>query len=72
MLTDTLQQFVEDLRKANFGEIVNNIAQTAKGANALINSADMLESVAHLNTALQDVQRFIKREKSQWQVRFRG
>ena len=60
MLTDTLQQFVEDLRKANFGEIVDNIAQTAKGANALINSADMLESAAHLNTALQDVQRFIK------------
>ena len=60
MLTDTLEQFVEDLRKANFGEIVDNIAQTAKGANELINSADMKESVAHLNRALQDVERFIK------------
>ena len=60
MLTDTLEQFVEDLRKANFGQIVDNIAQTAKGANELINSADMRESVAHLNSALQDVQRFIE------------
>ncbi len=60
MLTDTLEQFVEDLRKANFGQIVDNIAQTAKGANELINSADMRESVAHLNLALQDVQRFIE------------
>ena len=60
MLTDTLEQFVEDLRQANFGEIVDNIAQTAKGANELINSADMKESVAHLNRALQDVERFIK------------
>jgi paraquat-inducible protein B len=60
MLTDTLEQFVEDLRKANFREIVDNIAQTAKGANELINSADMRESVAHLNSALQDVQRFIE------------
>ena len=60
MLTDTLEQFVEDLRKANFREIVDNIAQTAKGANELINSADMRESVAHLNRTLQDVQRFIE------------
>ena len=60
MLTDTLQQFVEDIRKANFQEIVQNIAQTAKGANELMNSSDLRESVANLNIALQDVQKFIK------------
>jgi paraquat-inducible protein B len=60
MLTDTLEEFVEDLRKANFREIVDNIAQTARGANELMNSADLRESVAHLNKALQDVQKFVE------------
>jgi paraquat-inducible protein B len=60
MLTDTLQQFVEDIRKANFQEIVQNIAQTAKGVNELMNSSDLRESVANLNIALQDVKKFIK------------
>jgi paraquat-inducible protein B len=60
MLTDTLGQFVEDIRKANFQEIVQNIAQTAKGANELMSSSDLRESVANLNIALQDVQKFIR------------
>jgi len=61
MLTDTLAQIVADIRKVNFGEIVGNIAQTAQGANELINSSDMKESVANLNIALQDMQKFIKK-----------
>jgi paraquat-inducible protein B len=61
MLTDTLEQIVEEIRKVNFKEIVENIAQTAKGANELMNSADLRESAANLNAALQDMQRFIKK-----------
>jgi len=61
MLTDTLEQIVADIRKVNFQEIVGNIAQAAQGANELINSSDMKESVANLNVALQDMQEFIKK-----------
>ncbi|KPJ97962.1 MAG: hypothetical protein AMJ60_09875 [Desulfobacterales bacterium SG8_35] len=60
MLTDTLEQIVEDIRKVNFQEIVENIAQTAKGANELMNSSDLKESAANLNIALQDLQKFLK------------
>ena len=60
VVTDTLEQFVEDLRKANFPQIVADIAQTAKGANKLMNSADLIESAANLNIALMDMQKFLK------------
>lgn len=60
MLTDTLEQIVNDIRNFNFQEIMENIAQTAKGANELMNSADLRESAENLNIALQDMQKFIK------------
>jgi len=60
MLTVTLEQIVNDFRKANFQDIIKNISETAKGANELMGSSDLRESVANLNIALQDVQRFIK------------
>jgi paraquat-inducible protein B len=60
MLTDTLEQIVEDIRKANFQELINNIAQTARGANELVNSQDLQESAAHLNSTLKDMQKFLK------------
>ena len=61
MLTDTLEQIVNDIRKVNFQEIMGDIAQTARGANELMNSADLRESAANLNIALQDMQKFIKK-----------
>lgn len=61
MLTETLEQIVEDIRKANLPEIIGDIAQTAKGANQLMNSPDLQESVKSLNIALKDVQKFVKR-----------
>ncbi|KPK34311.1 MAG: hypothetical protein AMK70_07770 [Nitrospira bacterium SG8_35_1] len=61
MLTDTLEQIVNDIRNFNFQEIMENIAQTAKGANELMNSADLRESAENLNIALQDMQKFIKK-----------
>jgi paraquat-inducible protein B len=60
MLTETLEQIVAEIRKANFQELVENIAQTAKGANELMNSADLRESAANLNVAAKDMQQFIK------------
>jgi len=60
MLTDTLEQFVDDLRKANFQEIVNNIAETVKGTNDLMNSVDLRDSVAHLNMTLREMEKFSK------------
>jgi paraquat-inducible protein B len=60
MLTDTLEQIVDDIRKANFQELINNIAQTARGANELVNSQDLQESAAHLNSTLKDMQKFLK------------
>jgi paraquat-inducible protein B len=64
MLTDTLEQLVNDIRKVNFKEIVENIAQTAKGANELMNSSDLRESAANLNIALQDMRKFIKKAET--------
>jgi len=64
MLTETLEHIVNEIRKVNFQEIVDNIAQTAKGANELINSADMRESVVNLNAALQDMQGFIRKAEA--------
>jgi len=60
MLTETLEQIVAEIRKANFQELVENIAETAKGANELMNSADLRESAANLNVAVKDMQQFIK------------
>ncbi|MDX1776403.1 MAG: MlaD family protein [Desulfobulbales bacterium] len=60
MLTETLEQLVDDIRKVNFQDILADIAQTARGANELINSPDMKDSVVNLNSALHDLQEFIK------------
>jgi paraquat-inducible protein B len=59
MLTETLEQIVDDIRKVDFQNILGNIAQTAQGANELINSSDMKESVTRLRSALQDMQELI-------------
>lgn len=60
MLTDTLEQIVNDVRKIDFQGLVKNISETAKGANELMNSPNLQESAENLNIALQDVQKFMK------------
>jgi paraquat-inducible protein B len=60
MLTDTLEQIVDDVRKVDFKGLVKNISETAKGANELMNSADLQESAENLNIVLQDMQKVIK------------
>ncbi len=60
MLTDTVEEILADIRQANFQEIMADIAQTAKGTNALVNSSELQESVKALHAALNDMQRFIK------------
>ena len=57
MLTETAEKILSDLRKVNFREIVDNIAQTAEGVNELVNSSDLRETVASFNSAVQDIQR---------------
>jgi len=57
MLTDTAEKILFDLRKVNFREVVDNIAQTAEGVNELINSNDLRETVASFNSAVQDIQK---------------
>jgi len=44
--------------------MVDDIAQTAKGANKLMNSPDLSNAVVNLNLALQDMQRFITNAES--------
>jgi len=60
MLTETLQEIINNIRQVNLREMVEDIALTAKGANKLMNSSDLSGSVANLNRALQDAQRFIR------------
>jgi paraquat-inducible protein B len=60
MLTDTAEKILSDLRKVNFREIVDNIAQTAEGVNELVNSDDMRETVANFNSAIQDIQKLAR------------
>jgi len=59
MLTQTLEEIIDQIRHVNLREMAEDIAQTAKGANKLLNSEELSGSVANLNLALQDVQRFI-------------
>ena len=60
MLTDTAEKILSDLRKVNFREIVDNIAQTAEGVNELVNSNDLRETVASFNSAIQEIQKLAK------------
>jgi paraquat-inducible protein B len=60
MLTDTVEEILEEIRQANFREIITDIAQTVKGTNALVNSSELQESVTALHTALNEMQRLIK------------
>ena len=61
MLTETFEQIVADIRKVNFQEISKNLYETVQGANKIMNSADLQESIANLNIVLQDMQKFIKK-----------
>jgi paraquat-inducible protein B len=61
MLTETLEEIVNDIRKVNFHEILKNISGTVQGTNEIMNSANLQESVANLNIALQDMQKLIKK-----------
>ena len=64
MLTETLEEIIDNIRKVNIQEMVDDIAQTAKGANKLMNSPDLSNAVENLNLALQDMQRFITNAES--------
>jgi len=60
MLTETLEQIVDQIREVNFQQIVDDLAQAVKGANILMNSDDMQDSVANFNLTLREIQKIIK------------
>ena len=64
MLTETLEEIIDNVRKVIIQEMVDDIAQTAKGANKLMNSPDLSNAVVNLNHAIQDMQRFITNAES--------
>jgi len=59
MLSDTIEQIVEDFHEANFQDIIKNISETARGINDLVNSEDMQQSVRDLRTAAGDLKKLI-------------
>ena len=60
VFTETVEKIINDLRQVNFQDIVENVSQTTKGLNELVNSKDMRESIANFNVALQDLQKLIQ------------
>ena len=59
MLSGTIEQIVQDFRKANFQEIIKNISETAEGINDLVNSDDLQQSVRDLRAAAKDLKKLI-------------
>lgn len=64
MLTETLEEIIDNIRNVNLREMIENIAQAAKGANRLINSEALSEAVTSLNQALQDARDFLNRSEN--------
>ncbi len=64
MLTDTLEQIVDSIREVNFQQIVDDLAQAVKGANTLINSAEMQDSASNFNLTLRELQEVIKKTET--------
>jgi paraquat-inducible protein B len=64
MLTDTLEEIIDNIRTVNLREMVEDIAQAAKGANMLINSKDLSDAVTNLNQALQDFRGFLMKSEN--------
>ena len=60
VFTETVEKIINDLRQVNFQDIVENVSQTTKGLNELVNSKDMRESIANFNVALQDLQKLVQ------------
>ena len=60
MVTDTAEKILSDLRRVNFREIVDNIAETAEGINEIVNSYDMRDTVASFNEAILDMQKLVQ------------
>jgi paraquat-inducible protein B len=60
MLSGTIEQIIQDFRKANFQDIVKNLSETAEGINDLVNSEDLQQSVKELRAAARDLKKLIK------------
>lgn len=60
MVTETVEKIIDDLRKINLEDLVDNISEAAAGVDELINSTDVKESVSNFNIAIKDMQGLIR------------
>ena len=61
ILTETVEEIIDDLRKINFEDLVNNVSQAAEGINDLVSSSAMKESVERFNSIIKDLQELINK-----------
>ena len=60
IFTEAVEKIIDDLRKINFEDLVDNVSQAAEGINDLVSSSAMKESVASFNSAIKALQELIK------------
>ena len=61
ILTETVEEIIDDLRKINFEDLVDNVSQAAEGINDLVSSSAMKESVEKFNSIIEDLQELINK-----------
>ena len=61
ILTETVEEIIDDLRKINFEDLVNNVSQAAEGINDLVSTSSMKESVERFNSIIKDLQELINK-----------
>ena len=61
ILTETVEEIIDDLRKINFEDLVDNVSQAAEGINDLVSSSAMKESVERFNSIIKDLQGLISK-----------
>ena len=61
ILTETVEEIIDDLRKINFEDLVNNVSQAAEGINDLVSSSAMKDSVEKFNSIIKDLQGLINK-----------
>ena len=57
----SVEEIIDDLRKINFEDLVDNVSQAAEGINDLVSSSAMKESVERFNSIIKDLQELINK-----------
>jgi paraquat-inducible protein B len=61
ILTETVEEIIDALRKINFEDLVDNVSQAAEGVNDLVSSSAMKDSVEKFNIIIKDLQELINK-----------